>query len=489
MFHRRAAGLTVAALILAIALPVRAAPLAAALGPEAPAAQAANGFVGKLAVTPPHATEGTTVAVTGEGLPPNQEFDLVWRTVKGRWKAENGEYHGRDYAPVGYRIAQVKSDAAGKVTASFVAPEDFGFEHDIVLQQGTRLLTQTAFTLDMTMTVSPENGPPGTPITFDIKGIGWRELENSWMLVYDNNFTGWISSVSTHGSAHFTIPASGPAGTHVLQLIHGEFTFPYMNPQQNPVPDRPRFKTNFTVTRGEAVLPPPPAAQTQKTVRDLPKPGTLVATPAFAGIEQPITVSGQGFAPGKTYDLQWTTVTGNRVAAGTWEERARAVATAKADNSGRLVFNFNVPDDLGGAHTIFVADGDKKITGSFWLVPTALPLSAQDVPAGTTITVHLKGVGWTETANIYHVVYDDNYVGYACGFNSQGDVTIYMPASGAPGWHFIDLYPGIYKGQETRPNDFRIPQLTYAEDHPGEDLPAFHFAVHVSGDGIDSAQN
>lgn len=470
-------------------LPAHAATLAASLGPEVPAAQAANGFVGKITVTPQHAPEGSAISVAGDGLPANQEFDLVWRTVKGSWKAGNGEYHGRDYAPVGYRIATVKSDAAGKLTATFTAPDDFGFQHDIVLQQGARLLAQTGFSLDMTMSVSPASGPPGTPITFDIKGIGWRELENSWMLVYDNNFTGWISSVSTHGSAHFTIPASGPAGTHVLQLIHGEFTFPYMNPQQNPDPDRPRFKTNFTVTSGDAVLPPPPPTQLQTTVRGLPKPGALVATPAFAGVAQPIVVGGHGFTPGKSYRLQWTTVTGNRVAAGTWEESARPVAEATADSAGNLAFHLNVPDDLGGAHGLFVADGGNKTTGSFWIVPTALPLSAQDVPAGTTITVHLKGVGWTETANIYHVVYDDNYVGYACGFNSQGDVTIYMPASGAPGWHFIDLYPGIYKGQETRPNDFRIPQLTFADDHPGEDLPAFHFAVHVSGEKQASVQN
>ena len=65
---------------------------------------------------------------------------------------------------------------------------------------------------------------------------------------------------------------------------------------------------------------------------------------------------------------------------------------------------------------------------------------------------------------------------------ARATFTVYMPASGAPGWHYIDLYPGIYKGKETRPNNFRIPQLTYAEDHPGEDLPAFHFAVHVIGD-------
>ena len=462
--------------------------LASDFGPEMAAAQPANGFVGKLNVAPLHASEGAAVTVSGEALPAHQEFDLVWRTVKGSWKAANGEYHGRDYAPAGYRIAQVETDAAGKFTATFVLPDDFGFQHDIVLQQGTKLFTQAGFTLDMAMKVTPESGPPGTLITFDIKGIGWRELENSWMLVYDNNFTGWISSVSTHGSAHFTIPATGPAGTHVVQLIHGEFTFPYMNPQQNPVPDRPRFKTNFTVTRGEAVLPPPVEAQTQKSVRTLPKPGALTATPAFASVGQKVTVSGEGFTPGKLYQLQWSTVTGNRVVAGGWEERAHPITEAKADASGKLAFSLNVPDDLGGAHAIFVEDGGKKTSGSFWLAASALPLETQEVHAGDMLTVHLKGVGWSETANIYHVVYDDNYVGYACGFNSQGDVTVYMPASGAPGWHYIDLYPGIYKGQETRPNNFRIPQLTYADDHPGEDLPAFHFAIHVLGEESEHAE-
>ena len=95
--------------------------------------------------------------------------------------------------------------------------------------------------------------------------------------------------------------------------------------------------------------------------------------------------------------------------------------------------------------------------------------------------MHLKGVGWTETANIYHVTYDNNYSGYACGFNSQGDLELIMPATGEPGWHFITLYPGIYKGEEVRPNNFRIPQLTYEADHPAEDLPAFHFAIQVTG--------
>jgi hypothetical protein len=33
-----------------------------------------------------------------------------------------------------------------------------------------------------------------------------------------------------------------------------------------------------------------------------------------------------------------------------------------------------------------------------------------------------------------------------------------MQVTGEPGWHFIDLYPAIYKGKETRPNNYRLPQ-------------------------------
>ena len=96
--------------------------------------------------------------------------------------------------------------------------------------------------------------------------------------------------------------------------------------------------------------------------------------------------------------------------------------------------------------------------------------------------MHLKGVGWTQTANIYTLVYDNAYVGYACGFNSQGDITVYLPATGEPGWHYIDLYPGIYQGTDvSQTNDFRIPQLTASDDHPGEKLPVFHFAFQIAG--------
>jgi hypothetical protein len=60
-------------------------------------------------------------------------------------------------------------------------------------------------------------------------------------------------------------------------------------------------------------------------------------------------------------------------------------------------------------------------------------------------------------------------------------VVISLLAGGGVGWHYIDLYPGIYKGEDAPGvQNFRIPQLTFAKDHPGEKLPAFHVAYEVT---------
>src|SRR3954452_9642652 len=71
-----------------------AAPLPSQLGPEVPMTRPRDGFVGRLDVAPLNGPAGTAATVTAERLPPNQEFQLVWRTVKGSWKVDGPEYHG-----------------------------------------------------------------------------------------------------------------------------------------------------------------------------------------------------------------------------------------------------------------------------------------------------------------------------------------------------------------------------------------------------------
>ncbi len=118
---------------------------------------------------------------------------------------------------------------------------------------------------------------------------------------------------------------------------------------------------------------------------------------------------------------------------------------------------------------------------TYYVVETSVvSMSPMSGPAGTPVTIHLKGVGWTDYDNIYIATYDNGYMGYACGFNSQGDVIVNFTATGSAGIHLIDFYPGIYQGPEGTQQLYRLPQLTYADDHPGNHIPALRFAFEVT---------
>ena len=217
----RLAGVACALLALWLISPARSAvaPAPSALGPEVGVSKPRDGYVGRMDVSPEHGPAGTPVTVTAEGLPPGQEFQVVWVTVDGSWNVADAEYHGREFNQIAYEIARVKADRSGRLSATFIAPDDFGFLHDIVLQQGDRLLMQNAFNVDMTVKLLSDRGPPGSPIEIEVHGYGYRELEDSWVLLYDNRYTGWMSAVTTAGSARVTIPATGSPGRHVLEQL------------------------------------------------------------------------------------------------------------------------------------------------------------------------------------------------------------------------------------------------------------------------------
>jgi hypothetical protein len=242
------------------------------------------------------------------------------------------------------------------------------------------------------------------------------------------------------------------------------------------------------LTDGEAVQPPAISEQNPLTIEragnDAGGDGPQLTTDLASGpVETGIELLGAGFQPGADVDLVWYRVVGNRVSGQGWDEQSLPLTQATASADGSFSVPVEVPHDVGGAHRIEAQVGGETVsTTEFAITPAASSLTPASGPSGTMMKINLTGVGWTETANIYTLVYDNSYIGYACGFNSQGDVEITLPATGEPGWHYIDLYPAIYKGKETAGQQhFRTPQLTYEQDHPGEDLPAFHFAFHLEG--------
>jgi hypothetical protein len=444
-------------------------------------------YAGKFSLQPSKGKAGTVVSATGSGLDPDSQLDIVWQGFQGSWQTNNaGEFQGRDFQDRLVPESTAITDAYGNFETTFTVPEGFGFIHDVLVMKDNVVVNKAAFEVTMQASISPSSGPVGTPISIDLNGVGWRPLENSWMVLYDNRFTGWASSVTTGGLARAVIPAAGAPGKHIIQIIHGSATFPYMNMQQSPQPDRPSWTFEFTITDGPAIFPP--AAWSQGLPVEKGYPLSVANAPVIwtdtlsATVGSSATLYGNGLPADKSVELTWFTVKGSRVSGQGWAEEPISLGSANVDASGRIAFPFQVLDDLGGPHRIEArVDGYKIAETDFTIGPSAFALEPASGPAGTTVTIHLKGVGWTETANIYTLVYDNAYIGYACGFNSQGDVVVYLPAAGEPGWHFIDLYPGIYKGEDMQmTNDFRIPQLTYT-DHPGEKLPAFHFAFQVTG--------
>ena len=460
-----------------------AAPAASAAPSEA-ASQQAMEIVGKFALEPAHGPWDTNVTATASGMRPQTKYDLVWTTGKVQWKLsdDRSKYLGRDAKTVQSRITTVTTDSTGAFVTVFAVPQGFGYAHDVMVADEQKVIrNKSLFDVDMETRITPTSGPVGTPITIEVRGIGYQSYQNSFQLAYDNAYTGWVSSITTDGNAKFVIPATGLPGTHYITLGHSEFGAPYLNPQQQPVvASRPFPHIAFTVTDGPAVMPAPAAQQSFPTIAAKPVDLGLWTAPSGALAGSPATLNAKALLANTDVEITWTAMVGNRSVTG-FAERTKTLGTTRTDATGSFAWPFTVPDDLGGSHVIAAKVGDNVIAKTaFYIQANAFPLSTDRGPSGTKTTVHLKGVGWTETDQIYHLVYDNAFAGYSCAFQSAGDLTINLTMSGQPGWHYIDMYPGIYQGSETRPANYKMPQLTAAADHPGEPMPIFRFAFYIT---------
>ncbi len=143
---------------------------------------------GKFSLSPAHGPWDTSVTASATGLLANTKYDIVWTTVTGSWKLanQNTEYQGRQYAPTEKPLTSATTDGQGSFQTTFVVPEEFGFQHDVLVKQAEKIVNKSGFDVDMQVSISPTSGPVGTPITIEAKGIGWRQMENSWLVSYDN---------------------------------------------------------------------------------------------------------------------------------------------------------------------------------------------------------------------------------------------------------------------------------------------------------------
>ncbi|MBI2830352.1 MAG: hypothetical protein HYX81_04245, partial [Chloroflexi bacterium] len=356
------------------------------------------------------------------------------------------------------------------------------------------------------VTVSSTKGPIGSPIVITVKGMAPSYYQSTMAVRWDNNYTGFISTVTTKGTGVAKIRAAGPVGDHTLQVYPASHAVPYLNSHEGPnwhilgvYPDT----FTYTVTKdngpSDAVTEWPEDSRVAKVSINAPRttggnnpnnPATLavapaVVQPASGPILTKSTLRADNLPPNTDVELFWVTARGNRASSSGWALDSLPLGKAKTGGNGSLQTTFEVPDDLGGWHTVRVYAGDKLLSDvPYYVERSLLQTPAKKVKAGELITIQMKGIGWTELDNGVAVTYDNSYVGLACGFNSNGNITLYLNATGGPGTHIIDIYPMIYEGHPNKQVfNYEVPQLTALQDNPslaiGYRLPIWRMAVEV----------
>jgi hypothetical protein len=446
-------------------------------------------FPGNLNLDVTKGDVNSTVHFQAKGLKQNQTVRLTWKTVEGSYQIDNiYSFIGPKYTDKEIQLITGTSDTNGVWKGNFKVPEGFGGDHTLSVWQGEQKMTQANFFVEPTFSISPKSGPVGTEITIKAEGIGYKSMESNWQLTYDNKMTGLISAVSTNGTAISKIRAAGPLGTHTLTIWHGYLGMPYLNHQQAPTSYLPVPSFSFNVTDDkpveQKVEATPPAANGGVKLPALQnKSGVSVQLDKTDGaVGEKVILRGKGLPHNKTVDIVWNTMEGSRVSGNGFGEKQVALGQGKTDQNGNTEYTFPVPEDLGGIPHRIDLKADNQIYGQAYLhiLPSITQVTPASGKAGTEITLEIKGVGWTEYDNTYHVTYDNAYMGYVCGFNSQGTVKFNLIASGEPGYHIIDLYPGIYRGKQLLPNVYNAPLLTYGLDHPGSSIPAIRLGFEVT---------
>jgi hypothetical protein len=431
------------------------------------------------------ATVGTAVQATAAGLPAGTTVDLRWGTVSGGWVIEDYyRFRGKKYSETTTPLGRFSVDSSGRLNGRFVIPEDYGGVHEVTALIDGRTVAQNGINVTQTFAISPTSGPAGTAIELKVTGLGWRTMESTWVVNWDNQELGFVSAAATRGSAVARFRATGPAGDHVVKLYTGWQGLGYLNYEQSPVAALPRPQFTFRTTPGAVGK-----AEYAEPYQTQPVPDTelnggsrlsLAPTQGPGGTRA--ALRGDGFAPGAAMRLVWETSAGSRVSSEGFIPQSNEIAIVHADGNGQIDATVAIPEDVGGLHALVLRSGNVQVAKVYFVIETQIvEMAPRSGPAGTPVTIHLKGVGWTEYDNIYVATYDNAYMGYACGFNSRGDVVINFTATGQPGTHLIDLYPGIYQGPPTEPQQlYRLPQLTYADDHPGNTIPALRFTFEVT---------
>lgn len=523
-----------------------------------------------ISVFPDIAPVGENITISAQSFPPNANVVLEWSTANATWDIGGSpvpEVLGINTVPGQDLLANVVTNSTGGFSETLPVPVDNNGQHVIqAFVDGAKApLSEASFTLVPSFYFSPSNGPVGTKITVYANGLGAHMYASAYHVLFDNEYIGYMTGITTHGQANFTFYVTGAVGPHTISVYNGYPGPAYLNSNQAPSavsitsydPPLIPFHGQFNITANEQsayvssgsfFIPPSilgasslalillavaffamsGSATRKKIVAMLvimafvlggaalvflvaPNSGAIsgneqldytpqatvirplivlpeisansgprmTVTPNVATVGTVVNVTGLGFPPNTVIPLSWATHLGSHVVG--FVSAIEPLKNVTTDATGSFSFTMSVPYDLGGLHNITAPNIAPNGNATLY-IERSVTISASQGPEGSLVTITMTGLGWTYQDNIAAIDYDNSFMGYVCGFNTNGNITLYLPITGAPGYHTIDIYPANYLGPTppTEPNIaiYRYPILTPYDD-PAL-LPVFHFSFLVT---------
>ncbi|HWF13003.1 MAG TPA: hypothetical protein VG272_04645, partial [Candidatus Acidoferrales bacterium] len=306
----------------------------------------------KLELTYDKPVVGARIRATAAGLPPGKIVELKWVTVTGGWVIEDYYYfRGKKFSESTLSLGKFPVNADGRLDATFAIPEDYGGVHNVIATIDGQPVAQNGVEVTQSFEMSPLSGPIGTPIELRVKGLGWRTMENTWVVNWDNRGVGFVTAVSTRGSAVARFRAAGPVGDHPIKIYTGWQGQSYLNFEQAPNAYLPRPDFTFRTTAGRS--PTPEAYGDEYQPYPLPESeihipnGKLSVSPTQGRVGAHTTLSGEGFPANSTLDVFWQTYVGSRVSGNGFAPQEKSIAKIKVGTDGKIEFPLTIPLDLG----------------------------------------------------------------------------------------------------------------------------------------------
>jgi len=262
---------------------------------------------GVIELDPEEAPVGTEVEITGEGF--DSREDIIIEYDDDEIDIEDGDD---------------ETDRDGEFECTIIIPESTAGDHTItVLGEDSDRQAEAEFTVEPEITISPEEGSPGSKAT--VTGTGFAS--DSVVTIDFDRKEMVTDETDDYGSFEvtFDLPQVEP-GTYDVEAVDE---------------DDNDAEVEFTVGAGASF------------------------SPTTGNVSTQISVSGAGFKAGQTVTIKYDDT---------------EVATTTADSNGTFSATFNAPASQHGSHTITATDGISTVTSTFIMESTPPPVPVPLLP-------------------------------------------------------------------------------------------------------------